>query len=444
MRDRVSAAGCGRRREYENFDFRGEFFIRGWMDSGIYFHAPEHGRPIWNGMELHLFHNNEEKPEINSMGAILPVVPPLRINVRNKGEWNTFRILMDWPKLTIWTNDEVVQDLDVERTPELRHRFRRGYLGLQSLAYPIRFRNLRVRELPDKEKWQVLYGGRGAISPSGTSRTASRSSNRWARCCAPTVRATSAPTKSSATSSCSSTCGTPGSITAACCSARAGEGSRGRHYEIQLHDVEGAHYPHGVALSLQARRLPAHRGGEVVADATAGEGPLLHGADQRRYGARIRQAGEPGRGTHRVAGARAGPLDVHKEYPNKLAHSLNSDADVKPPRELTPAFYGCYDWHSSVHGHWLLARLARLYPEAEFAPGAKAALARSLAARNLAAKAAYLKAEGRASFERPYGLAWLLQLGAELRQWEDARAWSAALEPMERAAVERLSAWLPS
>src|ERR1035438_9453252 len=48
---------------------------------------------------------------------------------------------------------------------------------------------------------------------------------------------------------------------------------------------------------------------------------------------------------------------VHKEYPNKIAHSLNSDADVKPPRELTPAFYGCFDWHSSVHGHWLLARL---------------------------------------------------------------------------------------
>ena len=55
---------------------------------------------------------------------------------------------------------------------------------------------------------------------------------------------------------------------------------------------------------------------------------------------------------------------VHKEYPNKIAHSLNSDADVKPPRELTPAFYGCYDWHSSVHGHWLLVRLARLFPEA--------------------------------------------------------------------------------
>src|SRR6516225_1705431 len=54
---------------------------------------------------------------------------------------------------------------------------------------------------------------------------------------------------------------------------------------------------------------------------------------------------------------------VHKEYPNKLAHSLNSDSDVAPPRKLTPAFYGCYDWHSSVHGHWLLVRLARSFPD---------------------------------------------------------------------------------
>src|SRR6476659_397368 len=61
---------------------------------------------------------------------------------------------------------------------------------------------------------------------------------------------------------------------------------------------------------------------------------------------------------------------VHKEYPNKLSHSLNGDSDVAPPRKLTPAFYGCYDWHSSVHGHWLLARLARSFPDASFAPEA--------------------------------------------------------------------------
>src|SRR5262245_6511215 len=69
---------------------------------------------------------------------------------------------------------------------------------------------------------------------------------------------------------------------------------------------------------------------------------------------------------------------VAKEYPNKIAHVLSGDGDVKPPRELTPAFYGCYDWHSAVHGHWLLARLARSYPEAPFAGPARAALARSL------------------------------------------------------------------
>src|SRR5687768_1980337 len=78
---------------------------------------------------------------------------------------------------------------------------------------------------------------------------------------------------------------------------------------------------------------------------------------------------------------------VHKEYPNKISHVLNSDADVAPPRTLAPAFYGCYDWHSSVHGHWLLARLARTFPEAAFAPRAREALARSLTAANVAKEA---------------------------------------------------------
>src|SRR4051795_2175334 len=69
---------------------------------------------------------------------------------------------------------------------------------------------------------------------------------------------------------------------------------------------------------------------------------------------------------------------VHKEYPNKISHNLNSDRDVAPPRQLTPAFYGCYDWHSSVHGHWLLARLARTFPEAPFAAPALTALQQSI------------------------------------------------------------------
>ncbi|HUP44313.1 MAG TPA: DUF2891 domain-containing protein [Thermoanaerobaculia bacterium] len=136
---------------------------------------------------------------------------------------------------------------------------------------------------------------------------------------------------------------------------------------------------------------------------------------------------------------------VHKEYPNKIAHVLQSDADVAPPRKLTPAFYGCYDWHSSVHGHWLLARLARTFPEAPFAGPARDALRRSITRETIAVEVAYLRGPGRASFERPYGLAWLLQLGAELREWDDplARDLSATLAPLERATAERLQEWLP-
>src|ERR1043166_6691868 len=93
---------------------------------------------------------------------------------------------------------------------------------------------------------------------------------------------------------------------------------------------------------------------------------------------------------------------VNKEYPNKISHVLNSDADVAPPRKLTPAFYGCYAWHSSVHGHWLLARLVRTYPDASFVPAAREALRQSLTEQNIAQEAAYLRAEGRTSFERPY------------------------------------------
>jgi hypothetical protein len=136
---------------------------------------------------------------------------------------------------------------------------------------------------------------------------------------------------------------------------------------------------------------------------------------------------------------------VHKEYPNHLSHTLSSDEDVAPPRKLTPAFYGCYDWHSSVHGHWLLVRLLRTFPNSDFAQPAREALRKSLTAENIAQEAEYLRGEGRASFERPYGLAWLLQLAAEVREWNDpqAKEMAANLRPLEQAAVERLSTWLP-
>jgi len=136
---------------------------------------------------------------------------------------------------------------------------------------------------------------------------------------------------------------------------------------------------------------------------------------------------------------------VHQEYPNKIAHVLASDADALPPHELTPAFYGCYDWHSSVHGHWLLARLARSDPNASFAPGARAALAADLTPERIAAEVRYLQGPGRISFERPYGLAWLLQLHAELSEWNDpqAREWATALAPLAQLCAARLANWLP-
>ena len=136
---------------------------------------------------------------------------------------------------------------------------------------------------------------------------------------------------------------------------------------------------------------------------------------------------------------------VHKEYPNHISHTLTSDADVAPPRKLTPAFYGCYDWHSSVHGHWLLVRLVRTFPDAPFVPAAREALRQSLTAENLAQEAVYLRGPGRASFERPYGLAWLLQLVAELREWDDpeAKEMAANLRPLEQVVLERLNTWLP-
>ncbi|HTU64932.1 MAG TPA: DUF2891 domain-containing protein [Steroidobacteraceae bacterium] len=136
---------------------------------------------------------------------------------------------------------------------------------------------------------------------------------------------------------------------------------------------------------------------------------------------------------------------IHLEYPTKIAHALESDADVLPPRDLFPAFHGCYDWHSDVHAHWVMTRLARLYPDAPFAPAARAALAQSLTAENIAGEVRYLDRPVRASFARPYGLAWLLKLAAELRAWDDpqAKQWSRNLEPLESLAATRIKKWLP-
>ncbi len=108
---------------------------------------------------------------------------------------------------------------------------------------------------------------------------------------------------------------------------------------------------------------------------------------------------------------------------------LGADVGRAAAARLTPVFYGCFDWHSSVHGHWLLARLVREFPDAAFAAPARAALAASFTEENVAEELAYLQGAGTHAFERPYGLAWLLQLTAELRSWDDAdaRRWAAVL-----------------
>lgn len=137
---------------------------------------------------------------------------------------------------------------------------------------------------------------------------------------------------------------------------------------------------------------------------------------------------------------------VHRPYPNQVSLVLQSDADLAAPRRLTPMFYGCYDWHSAVHAHWMLVRLARLHPEAPFAAPARAALAQSFSVDNVAGEVRYFGGAGRGGFERPYGLAWFLQLGAELREWDDAEAqrWTRRLAPLEDVIEARFQAWLPN
>ena len=136
---------------------------------------------------------------------------------------------------------------------------------------------------------------------------------------------------------------------------------------------------------------------------------------------------------------------IHREYPGKVSHVMNSAEDAKPPHELTPIFFGCYDWHSAVHGHWLLVRLCRTQPHGAFVAKARAALGKSLMPDKVAAELAYLRGDGRKSFERPYGLAWLLQLSAELHEWDDPQAeqWAATLRPLEAEAARRFKDWLP-
>ena len=123
-------------KKYENFDFRCEFFIKGWANSGIYLHAPEHGPNTNCGMKINLFQKQDHQMLAESIGSVFPVVAPLRVNVKNQGEWNTMRIAMDWPSLQVWINDEQVQNLNVESVPELGHRLPPLPLGRSNQRQP--------------------------------------------------------------------------------------------------------------------------------------------------------------------------------------------------------------------------------------------------------------------------------------------------------------------
>ncbi len=136
---------------------------------------------------------------------------------------------------------------------------------------------------------------------------------------------------------------------------------------------------------------------------------------------------------------------LRQEYPNKLDHVMNGAQEVQPPRALHPAFYGCYDWHSSVHGHWMLSRLLHRFPALPEAQKIRAALDEHLTETAIAAEVRYFGQPNRKSFERTYGWGWLLRLQAELRAWDspDARRWAQALQPLADTVVRAYLDVLP-
>ncbi|RLQ22724.1 DUF2891 family protein [Seongchinamella sediminis] len=135
---------------------------------------------------------------------------------------------------------------------------------------------------------------------------------------------------------------------------------------------------------------------------------------------------------------------MHQQFPNVIKHKMNTAADVKTPRELYPAFYGCYDWHSSVHGHWLLVRMLNTAPDKVDTNLIKSRLGQSFRPENLEAELQSYTREGNRTFERPYGLAWYLQLTTELREasFSQAKTWLQTLQPLESAIVAAMTDWL--
>ena len=137
--------------------------------------------------------------------------------------------------------------------------------------------------------------------------------------------------------------------------------------------------------------------------------------------------------------------NIHREYPNKTGDVLAGPEAVKSPKALHPAFYGCFDWHSSVHGHWMLVKLLKDYPQHSVCESIRSNLAINLTKENLDAEFAYFSADEHKSFERTYGWAWYLTLVAELDGWDDdqGRQWRSNLKPLEDLLVQRTLDYLP-
>lgn len=133
---------------------------------------------------------------------------------------------------------------------------------------------------------------------------------------------------------------------------------------------------------------------------------------------------------------------VRREYPNRLDQTLDGAGDLLPPSALHPIFFGSYDWHSCVHSHWMLARLARRFPDLPTTPAIRALFDENFTASKVAAECAYFQRPSAGGFKRPYGWAWLLKLHTELRHFEPA--WAAALAPLAEIVVRRFQAWLPN
>jgi hypothetical protein len=134
---------------------------------------------------------------------------------------------------------------------------------------------------------------------------------------------------------------------------------------------------------------------------------------------------------------------VRQEYPNKLDHVMGGADEVKSPRDLHPSFYGCFDWHSSVHGHWMLARLLRMFPDLPDAKEIRAVLDDHLAPEKISQEVKYFGQPNRKSFERTYGWAWLLALSAELRASPASAQWAANLQPLADAVSAAFVVFLP-